>query len=66
MSFGASIEHKPEHPERTARKAAEWDVTFQVWTSRAAMARSIRMQEKGEPRPDHWRAVVALSDGEGY
>jgi hypothetical protein len=30
------------------------------------MARSIRMQQRGAPRQDHWRACVALTDGEGY
>ena len=61
MSFAAAIEHKPEHPERTARKSGtgmNFDVTFQVWPSRAAMLKSIDMQRRGEPRPDHWRPCV--------
>lgn len=51
MSFGASLEYKPEHPERTARKSPGYDVTFQTWPSRTAMAKSIRMQESREPKP---------------
>jgi hypothetical protein len=30
VSFAASIEHKSEHPERTAMKSLEWDVRYQV------------------------------------
>ena len=66
MSFAASIEHKPDHPERTARKNTGWDVTFQVWPNRASMVKTIRMQEKREYRQGDWKAVVALSPGEGY
>lgn len=68
LSFADSIAHKPEHPERTARKAGDgldMDITYQVWPSRVSMARSIRMQQKGAPRAGHWRACVALIDGEG-
>jgi hypothetical protein len=43
-----------------------FDLIYQVWSNRAAMARTIRMQQKREPRPDDWRPVVALKDGEGY
>ena len=59
MSFAASIEHKPEHPERTARRhgtGMNFDVTFQVWPNRAAMLKTIEMQQRGEPRNDHWKA----------
>jgi hypothetical protein len=69
LSFAESTAHKPASPERTARKSGNglnFDVTFQVWPSRVAMARSIRMQQKGAPRSDHWRACVPLADGEGY
>ena len=69
MSFAAAIEHKPEHPERTARRSGtglDFDVTFQVWPNRPAMAHAIRMQEKREPRANHWRAVVPLKETEGY
>jgi hypothetical protein len=66
LSFGQSIEHRPEHPERTAKKPCDWDVAFQVWPNRASMARSIRMQEGGEGWAKAWKAVVPLTDGEGY
>ena len=56
LSFAASIEHKPEHPERTAMKSLDWDVRYQVWTSRAAMLKTIEMQGKGAPKQSHWRA----------
>ena len=69
LSFADSITHKPEHPDRTARKAndgLDMDITYQVWPNRASMARSVRMQQRGTPRASHWRPVVKLSDTEGY
>jgi hypothetical protein len=66
LSFGASIDHKPEHPERTARKPQGWDVRYQVWPNRASMAKSIRMQQRRAPHPSDWKAVQSLTDGEGY
>lgn len=69
MSFAAANQHKPEHPERTARKgsnrnALDFDVVFQVWPNRPSMARSIRMQESAGAV--EWKACVALSPGEGH
>jgi hypothetical protein len=67
MSFAAACEHKPTNPERTARRSlASWDIEFQTWSNRKAMARSIRMQQRREPHPSDWRPCVALTDGEGY
>ena len=70
MSAAAAFSHVPEAPERTARREASghlnFDVIFQVWPNRASMARTIRMQQRRESRPDDWRACVKLSDGEGY
>ena len=69
MSACAANEHKPEHPERTGRKNARgfnFDVTFQVWPNRASLVKTIRMQEKREPRQDDWRACVKLRETEGY
>jgi len=69
MSFAAACEHKPEFPERTARKnhgGLDFDVTFQVWPNRASMAKSIRMQEKRETRQTDWKPCIPLSLGEGY
>ena len=59
LSGADSFHHVPEHPERTARKngfGMNFDVTYQVWTSRAAMLKTIAMQEKREPRQDDWKA----------
>jgi len=66
MSFGRSIEYKPPHPDRTARRAVDWDVEFMEFNSRKVMARTIRMQEKREHNRRDWRAVEPLSDVEGY
>lgn len=69
MSFADSTTHKPEHPERTARKSGtglNFDVTYCVWPSRVPMARTIRMQQKRESCGGDWRACVPLTDGEGY
>lgn len=60
LSFADSINHKPEHPERTARKngrGMNFDVTYQVWPNRAAMLKTIDMQDRREHRPDDWKAV---------
>lgn len=58
LSFAASIAHKPEHPERTARRQMQsFDVQYCVWPSRAAMLKTIEMQEKRAARYDDWRAV---------
>ena len=69
LTFGDSIRYRHPHPERTARKTAGdgWDIIYQVWNSRKAMALSIRMQEKrGIFNTNGWRALVSLRDGEGY
>lgn len=52
--------------ERSAYKATGWDFTIQTWPSRAAMARTIRMQQRGASRADHWKAAVPLAETEGY
>jgi len=69
MPFGQSVGHAPDAPERTATKSTGQFgevVTYQVWPSRGAMARSIRMQQRREHRPGDWRPCVALSTTEGY
>lgn len=56
-------------PERSAYRAgvgAFSDYTVQTWSSREAMARSIRMQERGAPRPGRWKPVLPLATNEGY
>jgi hypothetical protein len=69
MSWAAAQEHKPDHPERTARREGhclDFDITFQVWPNRASMVRTIRMQQQREPHPTDWRACVPLRETEGY
>lgn len=66
LSFADSISHKPEHPDRTAMRSLQWDVLYNVWPARAAMARTIRMQQKREHKASDWRACVKLQDHEGY
>jgi phosphopantetheinyl transferase len=56
LSFAETIKHVPEHPERTAMKSLDWDVRYQVWTSRAAMLKTIEMQGKRAPHRSDWRA----------
>ena len=68
MPFGRTIGYVPEHPERTARSVGKsWDslVTYQTWPNRESMAMSIRMQQSGPPKPEHWKACVPLKDNEG-
>ena len=61
LSLADSLTHRPEHPERTAKRSRasgfDFDVTFQVWPNRASMLKTIELQQRGEPRADHWRPV---------
>lgn len=60
MSFAAAQEHKPEHPERTAKKnglGMNFDVTFGVFPNRTAMLKTIELQERRESRGNDWKAV---------
>ena len=70
MSAAAAMEHKHEHPERTARRNAggflDFDVIFQVWPNRPSMVKTIRMQEKRTPDFRDWKAVEKLRETEGY
>ena len=69
LSIADSFRHVPEHPERTARREGtglNLDVTYQVWTNRKAMAKTIRLQERRERHSMDWCACVNLTDGEGY
>lgn len=54
-----------ENPDRTAYKAVGFDYAFQEWPNRPSMARTIRMQERGENFAKAWKPVLKLSDGEG-
>ncbi len=70
LSAADSLAHVPTHPERTARRNAggglNFDVVYRVWPSRAAMAKSIRMQQKRAYSLTDWQACVPLTDDEGY
>jgi hypothetical protein len=64
LTGAQAFTHKPEHPERTARRpyagpvsSPHWgDVLYMVWPSRAAMLQTIAMQEKRAPKLTDWRA----------
>lgn len=67
MSGAAAIEHTPDHPERTARRnasagALDFDVTYQVWPSRAAMLTTIQMQDRAPYRSTNWKACRVLTE----
>lgn len=61
LSAADSFTHRPEYPERTAKRnnrgILNFDVTYQVWPNRAAMLQTVSMQERREPRPDDWEPV---------
>ena len=61
LSFADSIKHVPEHPERTAKRSSDWDIVYQVWPNRAAMLKTIEMQERGAPRSTNWKACKVQS-----
>jgi hypothetical protein len=66
LSMGQSIGYKHPHPERTSVKVSGWDYVYKIWSSRIVMARAIRMQQKRAWKSGDQKAVVPLSDGEGY
>lgn len=58
LSFAASLEHIPEHPERTAKRSGgtmDFDIHYQVWPNRAAMLKTIELQSRRESKPTNWR-----------
>ena len=61
LSFAASTTHVPANPERTALKQGsgmDFDITYQVWTNRAAMLKTIEIQERNRCVGQHgWVAV---------
>lgn len=61
MSFAASLTYKPPNPDRTAARShngLDMDITFQEWPSRAAMLKTMEMQDHSPPRATHWRPCV--------
>ncbi len=58
LSGAEAFTHKPDHPERTARKEGsgmDFDVTFKVWPSKEALDVTLRMQDKRAPHPSDWK-----------
>lgn len=71
MSFGASIEFRRNMgvtAERTAMRSSHnsHDVVFQTWPNRQSMAKSIRMQQQRVGKPTDWKALVPLTDTDGF
>ncbi len=68
-SLGRLNEVKHKYPERTAMKVGVGmfaDYTFKIFPNRQSMAKCIRMQQKREYHQGDWRAIIPLTDGEGY
>lgn len=65
LSLADSIKHTPEHPERTAIKHAgdgslNFDVTYQIWPTRALMLRMLDKQGKDHaPKMTDWKECKA-------
>ena len=56
LTFAASLEHKPEHPERTAKKELpDFDTMYQVWPNQAARDKTIQLQQQREHHYSDWR-----------
>ena len=66
---GRTREYVPKHPERTAyRDSGTWDVRFEQWPNRDAMARAIRKHQQhcGIRCSQCWTPIVPLDVTEGY
>lgn len=64
LSFADAMTHRPDAPERTARRSGSglnFDVTFQVWPNRASMLKTIELQQRREPHSTDWRACAVQS-----
>lgn len=69
LCLGQQIGYAHPAPDRTAKRQGTGmfaEDVFQVWPNRASMAKSVRMQQRRASRPDDWRPLVPLTDGEGY
>lgn len=70
MSFSRSIDIRRNHPNRdrmAVRSVSNsHDVAIGTWSNRSAMAQSIRMQEQRASKPTDWKAIVPLTDLEGF
>jgi len=64
ISFAASLSYVPDNTERTAKKMSDFDVVYQTWPSRKAMAKEIRLQQSRPHRSDNWTSCIPLKDNE--
>lgn len=48
------------------RSQSSWDYTVKVFSSREAMAKTIRKEQENAPRYDNWIALIPLEQNEGY
>ena len=67
--LGRRADYPHPAPDRTAYRASARlgvDDYYQVWPSRGAMARTIRLQQKRAPALSDWRPMVKLTDTEGF
>ena len=64
---GRASEYAPKHPERTTRRMLDWDVRYDEWRTREAMARAIRKHERHcGICQRHDVPLVPLGTTEGY
>lgn len=70
MTFAQAQEHKPKHPERSARRdigGDNWGVAIGTWSTRQALVRAIRSLERtSTPLNKLWKPYVPLDPSEGY
>jgi hypothetical protein len=59
LSLADSFTHKPQHPERTAKRhgiGLDFDVTYREWPNRKSMLTTIRLQENRASKSTDWKA----------
>ena len=68
LPAGRMHEYTPKHPERTTYRYTDWDVHYEQWRTREAMARAIRKHQRdcGIRCPRCVTPVVPLGTTEGY
>ena len=70
ISYRDSQWHIPQFPERTSKKNSPnifegWKI-YRICSSRTAMVKAIRKQEKNEKIRCKYEACIPLKDNEGY
>lgn len=56
LSFAASLDHTPAHPERTATRTPGFDVEYREWPNQAAMIAALLRQGRKPAYRLDWRA----------